>query len=106
MEISRLRSFRCNDDAVFHLPVGQTLTHYGAEPAEVWIRRYTAISAAWVARRRISSRSPTYWAVNAFDPTGVSTPIETVPTGFAGVPPPGPAMPVIPTPTSAPAAVR
>ena len=30
--------------------------------------------------------------------------MNTVPTGFSGVPPPGPATPVVPTPKSAPAA--
>ena len=39
-------------------------------------------------------------------PSGPATQRCTVPTGFSGVPPPGPATPVIPTPTSAPNRAR
>lgn len=35
-----------------------------------------------------------------------STATQTVPTGFSALPPPGPAIPVMLTPTSAPSRVR
>ena len=39
-------------------------------------------------------------------PSRCETDSHTRPTGFSSLPPPGPAIPVIPTPTSAPSATR
>ena len=43
------------------------------------------------------SRLPKNLYSRASDSTGSQTPIHTVPTGFSGVPPAGPAMPVTAT---------
>ena len=40
--------------------------------------------------------------LEAGPPPGEATPTNTVPTGFAGVPPSGPAMPVMATPQAVP----
>ena len=61
-------------------------------------------SAAWLAMSRIKSRPPPYSRVRTTPPMGLSTANTTVPTGFSSVPPSGPAMPVMATPTSAPVA--
>ena len=53
------------------------------------------------ASRRMSSRSPRRCQVRHRG-LGPAMATQTVPTGFSGVPPPGPATPVIPTPHVAP----
>ncbi len=55
---------------------------------------------------RTRSRPPGIHRVRTTDPSGVSTARHTVPTGLAALPPPGPAMPVMPMPTSAPLRAR
>jgi hypothetical protein len=60
-----------------------------------------ARNAAWAALKRISCRSPGNTARAACTVPLMSTATHTVPTGFSGVPPPGPAMPVMPMPTAA-----
>ena len=54
-----------------------------------------------VARTRICSRSPGRSSMRASEPSGPAAWRWTRPTGFSGVPPPGPAMPVTATATSA-----
>ena len=61
------------------------------------LRRLELHHARGRRRTETSARAPR---------VGMTTAIATVPTGFSGVPPPGPAMPVMPTPTSVPARAR
>src|SRR5262249_60810830 len=63
--------------------------------------RRVRCSAAAVARARIASRSPGISRSSASSPAGVEAWMYTSPTGFPGVPPPGPAIPVTEMPTSA-----
>ena len=64
-------------------------------------------SAACVALNLICARPPGKVNVRTrAGPSGATTAIATVPTGFAAVPPPGPAMPVMPAATSAPVRPR
>ena len=59
--------------------------------------------ATVVDRSRTSPRPPGSRVERVMRrPSGPATEKQTRPTGFVAVPPPGPAMPVIPTPTSAP----
>ena len=51
---------------------------------------------------RIRSRSPGNWKRRSRGPRSSAMPMCTRPTGFSGVPPPGPAIPVTPTPSVAP----
>ena len=62
--------------------------------------------AEWTAIARIKSRPPSIRRVRTSAPSGVSMARATVPTGLASVPPSGPAMPVMPMPTSAPLRAR
>src|SRR5580692_4128946 len=73
------------------------------------VRKYrrTASRAACVACWRIRSRSPPGKRnAHSRGPRSSAKPTWTKPTGFSGVPPPGPAIPVIPTPSVAPARFR
>ena len=56
--------------------------------------------ASVVVRSRTAARSPGSRTVRSISgaPSAPATHTQTVPTGFSGVPPSGPAMPVIPTP--------
>ena len=59
--------------------------------------------ATVVERSRISDRFPGSRRVRvSVEPSASFTVKQTVPTGFSGVPPPGPAIPVIATAVSAP----
>src|SRR3990167_8661631 len=65
-------------------------------------RRRKSSRASWVACQRTRSRSPgkrTARWIGSSPPRATAT--WTVPTGFSSLPPPGPAIPVIPTPISA-----
>ncbi len=68
--------------------------------------RRTMSSAACVAQNLTCARGPTNENVRTMAASGDETAIATVPTGFCGVPPPGPAIPVIPTPMLAPVRAR
>src|SRR6266550_333742 len=61
-------------------------------------RRWSAVT---VARRRIEFRSPGKTKSALREPSGPSAWRKTRPTGFSSLPPPGPAMPVTATETSA-----
>ena len=50
----------------------------------------------------MASRSPSQRWCSTRVPPGPSTATYTVPTGFCGVPPPGPAIPVVASPQSVP----
>ena len=54
----------------------------------------TMNNAVWTARARISGRLPRKIVPLGVDSPRPATVMHTVPTGFSGVPPPGPAMPV------------
>jgi hypothetical protein len=59
--------------------------------------------ATVVLRSRTIARSPGSWTVRSTrSPSTCATLRQTVPTGFSALPPSGPAIPVIPTPISAP----
>ena len=58
------------------------------------------------ARSITRARSPGKWKVAVAVPSGVAKAMQTVPTGFSGVPPEGPAMPDVATAQSAPSALR
>ena len=64
-------------------------------------------SATVVERSRMSKREPgsSRRRVITATPDSVATEKQTVPTGLSSVPPPGPAMPVMPMPTEAPSAL-
>ena len=56
-----------------------------------------------VVRSRTMARLPGSWRVRSIRaPPRSATDRQTVPTGLASLPPPGPAIPVIPIPRSAP----
>ena len=55
---------------------------------------------------RTQSRLPRKWNSKASAPFGPETPTNTVPTGFSGVPPSGPATPVADTPQVEPLTLR
>ena len=62
--------------------------------------------ATVVVRSRTSARAPGRRTVRSQRVARrAPTHRQTVPTGFSGVPPPGPAIPVIPMPMSAPSAL-
>src|SRR4029077_1500996 len=65
-------------------------------------RRLSRCRAVTVARRRIDSRSPGKTKSAPCDRAGVCAWRYTSPTGFSALPPPGPAIPVTETETSAP----
>src|SRR6476646_8553633 len=65
-----------------------------------WMR--TISSAAWDACHRIDSRSPGKRTPRSLTPPACASATCTVPTGFSSEPPPGPAIPVIPTPNVLP----
>src|SRR5438105_8734116 len=69
-------------------------------------RRRTRWSAPTAARDRIATRSPGKLDSRPTPPSGPSAWRYTSPTGFSAVPPPGPAMPVTATATSAPSRSR
>src|SRR6185312_2645384 len=71
-------------------------------------RRRSISRAIWAENMRIRSRSPGNRSrrCSTSPSPGPATAMWTVPTGFSGVPPPGPATPVIPTPQSLPRWVR
>src|SRR5690606_25423370 len=71
-------------------------------PSSLSSMRRSSSSAATAERSRPSSRSPGTESRRASERVGVSAAMKTVPTGFSGVPPPGPATPLIATPHSAP----
>ena len=60
--------------------------------------------AAVVLRSRTAARSPGTRRVRSISasPDRRATQMQTVPTGLSGVPPPGPAIPVMPIPRDAP----
>ena len=62
--------------------------------------------AACEAWNFTSSRSPKKRKVRDEVPSADASATATVPTGFSAVPPVGPAIPVMPTPRSAPARYR
>src|SRR5690606_2093086 len=66
----------------------------GAHPCSFRIRSHAIINAACAARSRTSPRSPVKRKSSASLPGSAANPIQTVPTGFRGDPPPGPAIPV------------
>src|SRR5690606_25772688 len=66
--------------------------------------RQRSASAACAARSRTSSLSPRKRRRRASTASSMAIPIQTVPTGFSADPPPGPAIPVTETATSAPSA--
>ena len=55
---------------------------------------------------RIESRSPEKCSVAVVSSSPTNQPKQTVPTGFRGSPPPGPAMPVIDNPAPAPRSLQ
>src|SRR5579864_7816691 len=65
-------------------------------------RRRTRWSAPTTERARIEARSPGKLNSRPRPPSGPSACRYTRPTGFSGLPPSGPAMPVTETATSAP----
>src|SRR5207253_228994 len=75
------------------------------EPHTTSMRR-TMSSAACDAWNLTCSRPPMNLNVRDRRAAAVTAAMATVPTGFSAVPPPGPAMPVTPTPTSTPARDR
>ena len=75
------------------------------------VRREKKIAPHGVERglrgcRRIRSRSPGKRNSRSRGPRSSAMPMCTRPTGFSGVPPPGPAIPVTPTPSVAPVRLR
>ena len=58
-------------------------------------------SATVVVRSRTSARPPGSRTARSSASVALETEMNTVPTGFSSEPPPGPAMPVIPTPSGA-----
>ena len=62
--------------------------------------------ATVVVRSRMCPRPPGSRTERSSRPAGPATLRQTVPTGFSGVPPPGPAMPVMPIPYCAPKRAR
>ena len=68
--------------------------------------RRSRCSADAAARRRTAARSPGSRSSIDSSAPGAAACRWTSPTGFSGVPPPGPATPVTDTPTSAPSASR
>src|SRR5207244_8229696 len=65
-------------------------------------RRRSRSSAIWVDCHFTADRSPANWNRRASTSPETATPMKTVPTGFPGVPPSGPAMPVMARPTGLP----
>ena len=66
-------------------------------------RRRSRCITTVVVRSRTIARSPGSCTVRSSRPPPASATLrQTIPTGFSGVPPPGPATPVMPTPTAAP----
>src|SRR2546429_5459731 len=59
-------------------------------------------SASCEACQRMASRSPGKRTLRSFIPPACDNAMCTVPTGFSSLPPPGPAIPVIPTPSVLP----
>ena len=70
------------------------------------IQLFNAFIADEMAKEEARSltllRSPSSISLTAYSPFSVDTPTYTVPTGVCSVPPPGPAIPVVETATSAP----
>src|SRR5207244_1193432 len=85
-------------DAEQHLRSFGAEPHHPAECLEVAEQlaeaRKTARASTRAARRRISSRSPGNTRFTARVVVCTRAASHTVPTGFSGVPPPGPAIPV------------
>ena len=69
-------------------------------------RRLSRYSAVCAARSLISLRDPRNTTRFASVPLGDATPNQTVPTGFSGVPPDGPAIPVTEIERSTPSRTR
>src|SRR6185503_2607573 len=64
--------------------------------------RRSISSAAWADCHFTASRPPANRNRRTSTPAGDATPTKTVPTGFSGDPPSGPAMPVMATPQAVP----
>src|SRR5256886_12875468 len=62
----------------------------------------TRSSASCEACQRIASRSPGKTTPRSLTPPACDSAMCTVPTGFSSLPPPGPAIPVMPTPSVLP----
>src|SRR5581483_748172 len=61
--------------------------------------RRTKSNAAFTANVRINCRSPGKINLRTLHSSASASAINTNPTGFSSLPPPGPAMPVMPTPS-------